>query len=68
MSLEIENGDPMSGHLVDESGRVHTFRGWLELNSAIQALSQGTDRAPLERSVGVADAKPESNPHDQPPS
>jgi len=64
MSLEIESSDPMSGHLVDERGEVHTFRGWLELNSAIQALSDGGDPSPPERSGGAPDAKPEPGDHD----
>jgi hypothetical protein len=49
MNLEIESRDPMSGHLIDEDGQIHTFRGWLELNSAIQALSQ-VSKQPASRS------------------
>lgn len=44
--LELELGEPISGRLVDELGRERTFDGWLELNSAIQAVSQDVNRAP----------------------
>jgi hypothetical protein len=44
--LELETGEPIRGHLVDELGDAHAFEGWLELNSAIQAACQGAATEP----------------------
>ena len=46
ITLELEPGETIRGRLLDRSGAVHHFHGWLELSGALERV---WERAGLER-------------------